>query len=138
MLIFIVILLVLLFIFFGQNETNNIKAPKNQNTLLKNHNLKYLGNFTNHYNFNVAGVNNYIYEIFNFCKNQDSVFLISEPDNKFDSDAIKVMCNNLLIGYVPAVETSEVSEILNKEYFAYIEKLDKDPGWINISIKILH
>ncbi len=124
--------------FFAQNETNNITAPKNQNTLFKIYELKNSSNFTNHYSFNVAGVNNYIYEIFNFCKNQDIVFLIPEPDNKFDSGAIKVMCNNFLIGYVPAFETSEVIEILNNKYLAYIEKLDKDPGWINITIKILY
>lgn len=133
-----IIIIIVLFVFFAQSETNKITAPKKENSLLRDFELKHLSNFKNDYKFNVAGVHEYKYEILNFCKTNDIVYLIPEPDNKFDSDAIKIMCNELLIGYVPSYDTDEVSKLLNRNYFAYIENLEKDPGWINVKIKIAY
>ena len=72
----------------------------------------------------------------NYCDEDDWVELVPEPSNKFDKNAIKVRCNNKLIGYVASIDTLEVKEIIKNPHYAYISnKLDLD-NYITVDITI--
>ena len=45
------------------------------------------------------------------------VFLEPEPDNQYDPNAVKVLMNGLLVGYVKKESCSQVKELLNKKDF---------------------
>jgi len=96
-----------------------------------------LKEYPNEYVFSVSGVHldNYIYPVINICKKLDLITLIPEPDNSFDSDAIKVENSGWHIGYVPASETGEIHSIIKKEHIAYIESLNK-MGHITVHVKV--
>lgn len=51
-------------------------------------------------------------DIENWC----DIELVPEPDNQYDSNAIKVISDFGMLGYVPASETSKVKEIMTKDY----------------------
>lgn len=51
-------------------------------------------------------------DIYNWC----NIELIPEPDNKYDPNAIKVVSEFGMLGYVPANETSKVRKIMEEDY----------------------
>lgn len=80
--------------------------------------------------FQVAGSRYYVN-----CNNEDCIIkegkgveLIPEPDNKFDSNAIKVIYNVMHIGYVPRCYSKALTEIINSgyNYDCYINSIKKD------------
>jgi putative lipoic acid-binding regulatory protein len=96
-----------------------------------------LKEYPNQYTFSVSGVHlqDYIHPVLNVCKELDLITLVPEPDNRFDSDAIKVEDSGWHIGYVPAGETYEVHEIIKKDHIAYIESRSIG-GYISVKVKI--
>lgn len=76
--------------------------------------------------------------ISNFCNQGDVVSIELEPNNKFDSNAIAVIHNANIIGYVPAHETSLVKEFIFKyNYIAFIYKKEYLGSYLNVEIGLL-
>lgn len=55
----------------------------------------------------------YEVEIYDWC----NIELVPEPDNKYDPNAIKIVSEFGMLGYVPATETAKVKEILKQDYY---------------------
>ena len=132
----IVLLIILVAIIFVISKSGPVKKKESSNVIRKNIALN-LKEYPNEYVFSVCGVHlhNYIYPVINICKKLDLITLIPEPDNSFDSDAIKVENSGWHIGYVPASETREIHSIIKKEHIAYIESLNK-MGHITVHVKV--
>lgn len=81
-------------------------------------------------------VRNRRFHLLNTCFLDDEVKLSPEPNNKFDSEAIRVHCNGKLIGYIKADETHLVRDILDEKYFAYLTYIDSDENYISAEIAI--
>lgn len=67
------------------------------------------------------------------------VKLEHEPTNKHDPDAIKVLFNDTLIGYIPSDKTNLVHPIIQKEHSAIIATIDeedsyKNPGTVHLTV----
>ena len=82
--------------------------------------------------FEVAGTRHSddIKEYKNIFEVNDDLILESEPDNKYDKYAIKIICkkkgHNFFLGYVPRYYSKELSQMLDKnvEYSAKIKYLN--------------
>lgn len=72
------------------------------------------------------------------CIIYDKVTLNKEPHNKYDKNAIKVVANSGLIGYVPAEETEKVHQLLEREHKVFIEDISDIDGYIDATIKIYY
>lgn len=70
------------------------------------------------------------------CDTGDIVQLDREPENKFDPNAIKVMSDAGLIGYVPADKTEIVYSIICNEYDAYIDEINVEDEYISCKVMI--
>ena len=59
------------------------------------------------------------------CQEGDELFLIAEPDNIFDRKAIKVIWNDLILGYIPSSETDYYHNriISNNDYKAFVQDI---------------
>jgi hypothetical protein len=53
------------------------------------------------------------------------IILQKEPDNKHDSNAIKVMSSEGMLGYVPANMTKEIGPILERKHVAIISEIEE-------------
>ena len=93
--------------------------------------------YPNKFIFMVAGGNwsNYSYNVVNNTNYHDVVDFIFEPNNSYDSNAIKVMCHGFHIGYVPRELTSDVKSLLLKECICFVSNITK-VGAISIKIEI--
>lgn len=60
----------------------------------------------------------------------DEVWIYEQPNNKFDSDAIKVENLEGTIGYVPRDETFDVKKILKNEFKAYINRIERQGTYL--------
>lgn len=56
--------------------------------------------------------NIYEVDVYDWC----DIELIPEPDNKHDPNAIKVVSDFGMLGYIPANETKKIKEIIEKEH----------------------
>ena len=133
--IWILLIIVIIIVAFVISKSGPIEKPKsNVERKEVEFNLK---EYPNEYVFSVSGVHldQYMYAVLNICKELDVITLVPEPDNSFDSDAIKVEDSGWQIGYVPAAETYEVHEIIKKDHIAYIESKSIG-GYISIQVKI--
>ena len=68
----------------------------------------------------------------------DEVYLEEEPENEFDNEAIKVENLDGIIGYVPKEQTFEIKEIIESDYKAYINKIERQPNFLYAEIIIYH
>lgn len=90
----------------------------------------------------VAGYSYYEGEsIEHLMQTGDKLNLVREPDNKFDESAIALYYDDTKIGYLPRVENSTISRLLdqNAPVTATITDLDPDAGpwervWVEVSI----
>lgn len=63
--------------------------------------------------FFVAGVQHHdLHKVIGDLEEGDELYLHPEPTNKFDPNAIKIMANDTMIGYVPKKFSSEVAAAL--------------------------
>jgi hypothetical protein len=63
--------------------------------------------------FYVAGVQHHeLHKVLAELSEGDELDLIPEPDNKFDPNAIKIMCSGVMCGYVPRKFSAEVTAII--------------------------
>lgn len=131
--IFLVIIAFIIFI-ISKSGPAEIKGTTIPNRQQLDFNLK---DYPNQYAFSVSGVQlqDYIYPVLNICKELDVVNLIPEPNNTYDSNAIKVEVSKWHIGYVPESETDLIHSIIKKEYIAYIETREII-GYIRVVVKI--
>jgi hypothetical protein len=91
------------------------------------------------YTFEIKGLQNYAYrKAIKNCIKYEEVFLENEPKNKFDKNAIKIFCVEGNLGYVPATETTEVSEIISKNYKAYLESIFENDNFIEAYVIVYH
>lgn len=60
----------------------------------------------------------------------DEVFLVPEPDNKFDPNAIKVIHKSGWLGYIPKLETGQVSGVAQM----FIHKIEPADKWNEVII----
>lgn len=96
------------------------------------HHFKY------HFGFQVAGLSHY-WE--NYRDKIDpegdlTVRLVEEPDNQYDSNAIKVILNNQHVGYVPKEKTAEVKKILPNAYEINAEVELNGDFWEDVNVVI--
>lgn len=76
------------------------------------------------YKFDVKGLQVVSYRInLRNCEIGDEVELVPEPTNIYDTNAIKVICNNRHIGYVPKEKTKNVTKISFRKKIALIEHI---------------
>jgi hypothetical protein len=68
----------------------------------------------------------------------DEVYLLKEPKNKFDKNAIKVDTIQGVIGYVPKSETNKIKQILKNNHKSYIESIFDDDGFVECNIIIYY
>lgn len=130
-----ILLIIVVLIIFIVSKSGPIEKPKSN---IQRKEVEFnLKDYPNEYAFSVAGVHlqDYIYPVLNICKEFDLITLVPEPENTYDSDAIKVEDSGWHIGYVPGGETNEVHEIIKKEHIAYIESR-KIGGYITVYVKI--
>ena len=98
-----------------------------------------LENYPNKYKFELKGLQESKYvEKLKSNIIYDEVWLYEEPNNKFDKNAIKV--ENIIgtIGYVPRDETYDLKEILEKEFKAYINKIQRQESYLFAEIIIYY
>lgn len=89
------------------------------------------------YEFNVKGLHMVSYQKrLAKCTATDVVTLEPEPENKYDSNAIKVMTDVGLIGYVPAEKTDYVGHLISNDHDAFIGDITDDNGYVNCVIAI--
>lgn len=133
----IVIIIGILFVILIAIASNNSNESLTRKPIDRKEVEFNLKDYPNEYTFSVKAVHlePYIYPVLNICKELDVITLIPEPDNTYDSDAIKVEDSGWHIGYVPAEETYEVHSIIKKEHIAYIQDLEKD-GYVIVRVKI--
>lgn len=135
--VILIIVFIVLFALFSNNNTK--KPPEDLYTKSLIHPVKVeTSTVENTLFFEVTGVHisNRKNHLINNCSEYDQVELIPEPNNEYDSDAIKIKCNGKLIGYIKSDETELVHDILKLNYNAYISTLDYDGGYINVEITI--
>ena len=68
----------------------------------------------------------------------DEVYLEEEPENEYDNEAIKVENLDGIIGYVPREQTFEIKEIIEKDYRAYINKIERQHNFLYAEIIIYY
>lgn len=68
----------------------------------------------------------------------DEVYLEEDPENEYDNEAIKVENLDGIIGYVPREQTFEIKEIIEKDYRAYINKIERQPNFLYAEIIIYY
>lgn len=76
------------------------------------------------YRFSIAGSGYYVKAIKSFTGGSGGEYdgtaqLRAEPDNKYDPDAIQVVVNKKVVGYIPRESTSEVRKL-----WPYIDSID--------------
>ncbi len=88
--------------------------------------------------FDIAGcfVKNRKTHLLNNCFVGNEVKLVPEPNNKYDSNAIRIRCNGKLIGYIKADETDVVHNILDNDYYAYITVIDDFDNYVSAEIAV--
>lgn len=69
------------------------------------------------------------------------VDLIPEPTNKFDTNAIKVVESEVLIGYIPADKADLVHPLLLNDHYVEISEIEEEesytkPGTIHLKVYI--
>ncbi len=98
-----------------------------------------LENYPNKYKFELKGLqeNKYVEKLKSNII-YDEVWLYEEPNNKFDKNAIKVENIDGTIGYVPRDETYDLKEILEKEFKAYINKIQRQESYLFAEIIIYY
>lgn len=89
---------------------------------------------------NIAGFQYYkgIANINNF-KINDEVKLIREPENKYDSNAIAIYWNKLIIGFIPRSKNLILKNLIDggQNLYSCINQINKEESvWEKIEIKI--
>jgi hypothetical protein len=78
----------------------------------------------------IAGLQYYdVLEVWKFLKISDHLDLIPEPNNRFDHNAVMVVCKGKQLGYIPPSENRHIAKILNaglNPYEARIQSLYQD------------
>ena len=89
---------------------------------------------------NYLYVNNFIIKerkeyILNNCKEGDELSIIAEPTNQYDSNALQIIHNNTLIGYVVKRRNIKISKALMKGYKMYLYGLlyDNSKDYLDVS-----
>lgn len=104
--------------------------------------------FKDHSEITVRGVY-YRMENAKFARLNSPVRLVPEPNNQYDSNAIKVECPNpdsfndseyFHIGYIPREITKEIYDILqsDEKYLFFISKLNSELTGVTISISAVN
>lgn|GEM_PF-6671063 len=57
---------------------------------------------------------------------------------RVDENAIKVLGNSKLIGYVPAIETDVVHKILDSDHKSFIESIIEFDDDLDVTIKVYY
>jgi|SRR5690606_12682447 len=86
--------------------------------------------------FQVTGVHiaNRKSYILNYCEEYSYINFVKEPRNKVDPNAIKIMHENKLIGYVPAYMTSEIHELWDRQMPGIITSIDYDGSFLEVEV----
>ncbi len=90
--------------------------------------------------FNLKGVHRFKRKtyILGNCQELDAVKLKHEPNNEYSDTAIMVLHNGKLIGYVPDDETEFYLEVIKSDYKAYIDFIDFDGSYLDVSVTLKH
>ena len=78
--------------------------------------------------FYVAGVQHHQYKlVLNDMEEGQQLMLVPEPSNKFDPNAVRIVYNKVMIGYVPKKFSAEIASMIDigEDYVCNIEKLNK-------------
>lgn len=68
------------------------------------------------YEFYVAGVQHHdIYKVTNSMEEQDFLSMVLEPSNKYDPNAVRLEFQDVMIGYVPAKISAEISALITSD-----------------------
>lgn len=113
---------------FGKNRYSNTKFTFiNDNTFLK----------YSYYDVEVKGTQYTDFDITQIPIDEDLKFEF-EPTNEYDKNAIKVLCNKVVIGYVPKNSIQEMVknyiEDDNKYVEAFVSKVNEDSKLIQMAI----
>jgi hypothetical protein len=68
----------------------------------------------------------------------DRLTLVPEPDNKYDSKAIKIMKGDLHIGYVPKANNQQIYEDVTQrpsEFGCCVDAAWADGAWVVVNIR---
>ena len=90
-------------------------------------------------NFYIAGLEYYeSYKIQNKLKIGDKLKLKTEPQNRFDENAVEIYYKKYKLGYIPKRANYSIAQILNKGhniFKAYIQNIDENGIKIAVIIK---
>ena len=68
----------------------------------------------------IVGLNHHnVNETIDLSRHQDSIKLIPEPENPYDSNAIAAKLNGTTVGHVSRLHTARVHEILKKDGYMH-------------------
>ena len=78
--------------------------------------------------FYVAGVQHHQWRsVIDEMEEGHQLMLVPEPSNKLDPNAVRIVYNRIMIGYVPKKLSAEIAAMIDigEEYNCVIEKLNK-------------
>ena len=78
--------------------------------------------------FYVAGVQHHQWRsVIDEMEEGQQLMLVPEPSNKFDPNAVRIVYNKVMIGYVPKKFSAEIASMIDigEDYVCTIEKLNK-------------
>lgn len=90
--------------------------------------------------FYVAGVQHHdLNDVIDDLEEGDDLDLVPEPDNKYDSNAVKIMFDGVMLGYVPQKFSAEVSAALQiGDVACTILTLDKnEKPWKMLEVAVI-
>jgi hypothetical protein len=90
--------------------------------------------------FSIAGLQYYIDKNkINTLKEGDIIQLQSDPENEYDSYAVKLLKNQTLIGYVPRSDNKHIFRLLKQGVNLHCEIIDVNPNevaWKQCRVKV--
>jgi len=93
------------------------------------------------HSFFVAGVRfHQANEVIHELKQGEKLKLVPEPENKFDPNAVKIMKDETMLGYVPKKYSSETSAMLEigKPIFCILTEINpKAEPWERLKVEIV-
>ena len=78
--------------------------------------------------FYVAGVQHHQWRsVIDEMEEGHQLMLVPEPSNKFDPNAVRIVYNKVMIGYVPKKFSAEIASMIDigEDYVCKVEKLNK-------------
>jgi len=89
--------------------------------------------------FYVAGVQYHdLHKCIRKLKKGDGLWLVPEPENSYDSNAVKIMKDDIMLGYVPAKHSASVAAdiMIGNPICSVVEVNPQAKPWEKLKVRI--